>query len=404
MGKWSELPVNLLQIMEDCLILYADKVRIRAVCVSWNSHLPRMPNHKERQFSWLLQALDNNIEASHSLFNPIDNKSYLLDFPDAQGKVFKGSSYGWVATVEDTHSGSPTEIYLINPLTRARIKLPSRNKFSDVKKYRANKVDKEYSIFAFEEGDHEAFDFRSSNEVNISHTYKVVMSTPPSSDNCLIVAIYGPHMRLAYCKLNDKRWKPLPIKDHRGKTELYFDDIIFHKGKLHALLSSGQVFVFEHIGAGPSQNVTGIAIDLKRRQACTRHLVECSDGGLIMVERCFQCIPCSEDEPTPVTSCFRVYKLDAFSSSWVEVKTIGGDVLFLGLNASLSISSLPFSGYKGNHIYFTDTYHRFFSKNAKQEDADIGIFNLEDKTLQSIPGLKCNSKLLWPSPIWINMG
>lgn len=47
--------------------------------------------------------------------------------------------------------------------------------------------------------------------------------------------------------------------------------------------------------------------------------------------------------PTPGTSCFRVYKLiDSISSSWVEVKTIWDDVLFLGLNASLSVSSLPF--------------------------------------------------------------
>lgn len=89
------------------------------------------------------------------------------------------------------------------------------------------------------------------------------MSSPPSSDDCLIVAIYGPNMRLAYCKLIDKRWKPLPTKDHRGKTELYFHDIIFHKGKLHALLSAGQTFVFEHIGVGPNLNVTEIAIDLE---------------------------------------------------------------------------------------------------------------------------------------------
>ncbi|KAM7524096.1 hypothetical protein LguiA_013998 [Lonicera macranthoides] len=283
-----------------------------------------MPNRKERQFSWLLQALDNNIEASHSLFNPIDNKFYLLDFPEAQGKV---------ATVEDTHSGSPTVMYLINPLTRARIKLPSRNKFPNVKRYRANKVDKEYSIFAFEEGDHEAFDFLSSNEMNLSHTYK-------------------------------------------------------------------------HIGVGPNLNVTEIATDFVGTEAFTRHLVKCSDGGLIMVERDFHHIRCirSEPTPTPTTSCFRVYKLDSINSSWVEVKTIGDDILFLGLNASFSISFHPFSGYKRNQIYFTDSNSRFLGEHSKEDDADIGVFNLEDGTLRSIPSLKCNSKLSCPPPIWVNMG
>lgn len=65
----------------------------------------------------------------------------------------KGSSYGWVVTIEDTRSDSPTDMYLIHQLRKARIILPPRNKFPDVKRYRANKVGKEYVVFL-----HDCFD------------------------------------------------------------------------------------------------------------------------------------------------------------------------------------------------------------------------------------------------------
>lgn len=77
-----------------------------------------MPNRKGRQFSWLLQALEDSTEASHSLFNPMQKKLYRLKLPETQGKLFKESSRSWVTTVKDKHSTSPIDIYLINPVAR----------------------------------------------------------------------------------------------------------------------------------------------------------------------------------------------------------------------------------------------------------------------------------------------
>ncbi|KAM7529609.1 hypothetical protein LguiB_033019 [Lonicera macranthoides] len=120
-----------------------DFTYLGAVSVSWNYHLLKMPNQIERQFPWLLQAHDNTTEASHVLFNPIEKKFYLLELSEAQGKLFKRSSHGWVATAEDKILiALLIELYLMNPLTRIQIKLPSRNRFPDVRKYRAKKVDK----------------------------------------------------------------------------------------------------------------------------------------------------------------------------------------------------------------------------------------------------------------------
>lgn len=90
-----------------------------------------LANHQVKQLPSLLHPLENNKEASYGLFKPVEKKVYEIDLPKARGKLLKGSSFSWIGKVEDMHSRSPTDIYLINPLTRVQIKLPPRNNFLD---------------------------------------------------------------------------------------------------------------------------------------------------------------------------------------------------------------------------------------------------------------------------------
>lgn len=98
---------------------------------------------------------------------------------------------------------------------------------------------------------------------------------------------------------------------------------------------------------------------------------------------------------------FKVYKLDLSSSSWVEVENIGEDVLFLGLNLSMSISSCHFPGYKGNCIYYTDGPMSFGGRRHKQANSDIGVFKLDKGIVEKLPGFKCDPKFLWLPPVWL---
>lgn len=267
MGPWSKLPVDLLKVIEDHLVLYIDKVRIRAVCVTWSSYLPNLPNHQDKQLPWLLHPLDNNIEASHGLFNPIDEKIYEIYLPEAKGKIFKGSSYGWIVTVEDAHSNSPTNICLINPLTRAQITLPPRTEFADVVQYRPIEVDEEfivrmwYDVPPDEDLELELYDAEinktilSSYGVSLGLTMKVVMSSAPCEE-CVVVAIYGQDHQLAWCRCTDKKWT------HIYAGIIGIVDIIFDKGKLYALTLSGDLFVLENIGTGLDTKVTQITSEL----------------------------------------------------------------------------------------------------------------------------------------------
>ncbi|KAM7529724.1 hypothetical protein LguiB_033134 [Lonicera macranthoides] len=409
MGHWSKLSLDLLNAIDDYLVLYADKVRIRSICMAWNSYLPKMPNHQVKQFPWLLHPLDNNSEASHALFNPIDEKLYAIYLPEVHGKIFKGSSYGWVASVEDINSSSPTDIYLINPITRARITLPPRTEFADVVQYRPDEVGEEFIVrmdYDNEPNDVHGYDSDAEGYVDehiaslyiasLNLTTKIVLSSAPC-DECAVVAIYGHALQLAWCRFNDKEWTHI----YAGLCN--FMDILFHKGKLYALTMFGKLFMFENIGTDLDTKVTEIALNVAMPKTRCAHLAECSDGSLIVVLRYLENDKIAPKRYMVRTIGFKVYKFDSLGSSWFEVNNIGDDILFLGLNSSRAIASRGLKGYKGNHIYFSDEDTND-SPNADENErfySDVGVFNLKDRILESLPGL--HNKAIWPRPIWINV-
>ncbi|KAM7498605.1 hypothetical protein LguiA_023019 [Lonicera macranthoides] len=394
MGHWSNLPRDLLDEIENHLVLYVDKVRVRAVCMSWNSHLPKMPNHQTRRVPWLLQSFENNTEASHGLFDLFEKKFYKIDLPEAQGKLFKGCSYGWLATIGDDlpiGCNSP-DMYLINPLTNAQIQLPPRYTCHDVADYVADRIDEEYTI-CHPNG---TLCYLDAEYINSVWTSKVVLSSNPSHEDCLVVAIYGDRGYLAWCKCNDKKWKRLPCS-LPGAIE----DVIFYNGKLHALHARGILIVFENICPNPTVKEIARLPSSIRNYSDVIYLVECSDGGLLMVMRLVASH--GEEDYLPLrTKMFKVYKLDSINSTWVEVRDIGNDILFLGLNTSFSVSSHDFPGHKGNSIYYTDNSQTFFAtRKEKHACSDMGVFNLGDQSFESLPGFKGDRKLFWPPPIWV---
>ncbi|XP_077243068.1 putative F-box protein At3g25750 isoform X8 [Tasmannia lanceolata] len=94
------------------------------------------------------------------------------------------------------------------------------------------------------------------------------------------------------------------------------------------------------------------------------------------------------------TSYFEVSKLDQNTGKWIELESLGDQVLFLGLNSSLSLSALDFPQLKRNCIYFTD------DSDVNNEGIDNGVYDLEN---ESIKPCYPNSpswitKLIWLHP------
>lgn len=82
------------------------------------------------------------------------------------------------------------------------------------------------------------------------------------------------------------------------------------------------------------------------------------------------------------TKIFNLYMYEPRSRSWCKVEHIGENVLFLGLNTSVSIPSSCLRGYKGNHIYFTDSFMVTDTFCSRQGPYEIGVDDLDSTTVQ----------------------
>ncbi|KAF5472113.1 hypothetical protein F2P56_008853 [Juglans regia] len=133
-SQWSLLLSDLLKSIEEHTMSYADKVRLRCVCASWRSQLPKLHDHPiGTRLPWLLVPFNDNLDSkgASKFYDPLEKKLYELDhLPEAEEKaLFKGSTQGgWVVVAE-----TGDKIYVVNPLTRARFQLPPRSKFPDVR-------------------------------------------------------------------------------------------------------------------------------------------------------------------------------------------------------------------------------------------------------------------------------
>ncbi|CAI9107103.1 OLC1v1006389C1 [Oldenlandia corymbosa var. corymbosa] len=94
------------------------------------------------------------------------------------------------------------------------------------------------------------------------------------------------------------------------------------------------------------------------------------------------------------TTEFAVYQLDIVNRNWERISTLDGDTIFVGSNASMSISSVEAerSGIKSNCIYFT--YHYITELGASERGGkDMGIYNMQDESVERFDGV-VNQSLL----------
>ncbi|GMY18602.1 F-box protein SKIP23-like [Fagus crenata] len=393
-SQWSLLPMDLLNTIEEHVELYVDKVRLRCVCSSWHSDLSKMPNHKLCQLPWLLIPYKDNVNgtstsSSCGFLDPLEKKVHKLELPEIGEKVFKGSAYGWVVVANKNDT-----IYLVNPLTRARVKLPPRSKFPDVRKYRADKHESEYLLWSLTAlstpGDSYLMD--TTHVRNYLLTKIVLSSSPSNGSDFVAVAIYGEIGSLAYCKRGDKKWSI--ISDKRPP----YKDVIFYEGQLYALKCSGQLMVCDIGSNYPKPIVTEVVPQPSTYPLGELYLVG-SSSGLMMVQRCIESSYIYEPSKIFVhkTTTFKIFKLDISGRNWYRVKSLGDDVLFLGLNSSMAFSSRDFPVYKGNSIYFTDVNYNFDLEGTRI-GFDEGIFSLDDGKIEPLP---TNYGDVWPTPIWV---
>ncbi|KAF6146422.1 hypothetical protein GIB67_037722 [Kingdonia uniflora] len=289
---------------------------------------------------------------------------------------------------------SPT-ISLFNPISGSQINLPPMTTIPEVVDFRPSIVGKEY-LYRLYTGSVKP---RSSSFLrNVMR--KVVLSTSPTDDNCIAMAIQGDISTLAFCRLGDKRWTV--FGDDEDGYRRGYRDIIFFKGKFYTISADRKVQVCD-LGASPSiitikpPTIVGMGV-------CNQvYLVEMC-GQLLMVARHLHTPPPDIHKDRLnyyLTNVFEVFRLRLKQGKqrWAKVDSLGDYMLFLGRNQSFSLPAREYPGSKANCIYFTDDYSDHPNL-VKIGGHDMGVFDMETGRTKLLPCYPNKTWLLLPEPLW----
>ncbi|XP_059638877.1 uncharacterized protein LOC132281164 [Cornus florida] len=368
----------------------------------------------------------------HHFLNAAENKvlkkkinmwmPWQTDHLPPAGHICIGSSHGWLAYILRNNCS----LYLYNPFiessSMAYLPLPpietlppiisSRRRLNIDSTSSSSSIVTEFMIWKH---------MSLVSALDVSHNFfrKVVMSSAPSpfgadqDSRCTVMAIYGQEdpQRLAFCRIGDTSWTAL----NSPLTDSYVDLLYFSKTQLfYALTHNGYVESWNL--SDPSSPERSLAIStmppklqptMNNHQQSVRshdyahttmYLAESSEE-LVMVLRhkCFNrgVFPFSVVAKEN-TAAFDVYKLDFVENKWVYVPSLCDRLLFIGQNHSVSLSANDFPGLRKNSIYFAPENVGSDSDGAPEGCNDLGVFNLEDDSLQRL-----DLEYMEPSPIWV---
>ncbi|XP_057991434.1 putative F-box protein At5g38270 [Hevea brasiliensis] len=390
--NWSKLQPELLRLILSKLS-FAQFIRFKAVCSSWNS-IAKSYVSSLRQVPWLLLP-GNQEHHARCFFSLEDNKTYQIK---NIGNLFGndawcvGSSHGWLVLLDDE-----AKPFLLNPFSQVRIQLPTI----------------------------EGFMFQVNKSYFIQHLRKVfitkaILLSDPSHDNSyVVVLIFGYLSRLAFCKKGDSGWTILS-----GASQGYCD-IIYINDFFYALTSDSSIEVWDFHASLPIKkreihpSTTREMLEATKcfgnLHSCQTYLVE-SSGDLLLVLRYIgnfvneegevvdEAYLLSGDSTQPLvcpyqTLMFHVCKLDSREQKWVGVDNLKDEVLFLGGNHSMSLLAQYCSGFEKNSIYFTDDNWNQMNEDDLYGGHDLGKFSLEEKIVK--PFYACDLRRIDPPPFWI---
>ncbi|KAM7267718.1 hypothetical protein ACFE04_009884 [Oxalis oulophora] len=369
-NDWMNLPNLVSSLILDKFVKSTQVVNFGLVCKQWHfaseDYIHTKRNLQRKSLPMLLIPTKRGRKKKTRKLYCVNQEKFICNVPVGSNKKFCGSSYGWLA-----YSDENRDITLVNPFQNGiTIHLPSLH-------------------------------LLSGKLMTPNYWYnvdKVVLSTDPTlyPQSYIVMVIFGALKSIAYIKAGEESWTPIDKENLDWKLTL-FSDITIHRGLVYAVTLYGKLICFNINAPHEEVNVLrdpGISRSIFINKT---YLVESSRGELLLVERYY-------DDWTNWTKTFKVYNLliddrDGHLVGKVELKSIGGDALFVGYNCSMAISDLNFLKNCRDSIYFTDDFHDHYLEEF-YGDRDIGIFNIKDGSKKHLYAYKSSQKWL-PPILWI---
>lgn len=439
--------VVLLPFPEDVMLLILRRLRIRdylgcrAVCRSWRATIDMEIACKPGgvsisiapQLPWLMLSPHPFSAEDHCFFSLSDWKTYRLYSNNNRMNRLDcvGSIEGWLFMVDtalwrpegfmkpwsfylNDHHSFDTAYFLLNPITGARVVLPSTPQST--------------------------FPCGCRNRPGFALAKLTASSTPTSSSqNCFFVASLCSKGHLGICRPTDRSWTCIKPSIH---DETYYLDIEIMDGKLYATTVSHFVMVLDIQLGPPSYGAERLFTLHPQPIPSDRHaygwtavesMYQTYDGEVIYLAKDSTTMDlfmiycrlqfAREIDPTIPwnvivggTNClllktkgFRVFKLE--HAQWVEVSDLGDRILFVSRSGSKFISAtsdaLNYNPNGDQHLEKNSIYYAldYFCIESSCSGHEFGVFSLTNKSLKRfawpIPktGLvKLNSRPVWFTP------
>ncbi|KAJ4746594.1 F-box only protein 7 [Rhynchospora pubera] len=304
------------------------------------------------------------------------SKMHKLYLPETIGKMCCASCNGWLVVVAPVGK----EVFLLNPLTRARIQLPPFG--TPVKLFG---VEQEGSHF----GGHQWFQlFADDFLIN-----KLSFSTDLTDPNNLIMLFFQKAHRIMFCRVGDLRWTLFKMQSRDI-------DATYHNGRFYSLSSDGIMRSYD------LNNPQKLLISYHPEfNFVTMFFLEEKSGLYIVVAHDLEEEEGGEEEQYPVHGLdntekgtkneTELYLLDEVLFGLKQIVDTGNTTIFYKDDYyCLAVCSNDWDSLNGGYIYFEDVcvsseekgdkcFSIYFAK-LGDDESEMGVHDLSEQ-LQVLP-------------------
>ncbi|KAF6152627.1 hypothetical protein GIB67_013074 [Kingdonia uniflora] len=301
------------------------------------------------------------------------------------GKYCRGSSHGWLIIQEDEDILSKCiNSSEVNTVSFTREMFGDNNEYSGVVfNYSLNL----YNPFSCVDNVIEISPIRD-NVGQYMHIDKVIVSVDPSrfSDFSLMGIYFDKSMLgLVFFRAGEKDWLFIkPSLVNKTPVDVIYFQVLFYVINLDGTVCSIDI-------RPPQPKETLIKARPPSQILHKRDFVKVKQLFLVeLFGELLQVIKITDPE-NGSTVRFYVFKLDPIAKNWIEVKTLGGHMIFVCYNSSFCVSATNFPGCKPNCIYFANKSRKCAHR--------MLVFNIENESF--VPHQNTESNMFVPPFIWI---
>ncbi|CAO2180109.1 unnamed protein product [Urochloa humidicola] len=394
---WSQLPADLLiHIFAGLDVL--DLFSVPAVCKSWwlNYLVTRQLGPCCRnQSPCLLYSSNDNDPNTATLCRLTNKKLYRITLPDPplRSCFVVGSCRGWLAIADEQ-----SNLFLVNPLCRAQIPLPSPLTIKNVRGcYATDGALDSYHLLELDLVNQDCNTQAEPDDLTLEEGrfyfyLRVTTSADPSSGNCncIVMIMHMPSNHLSFAKVGDAEWTWIDV-DQRccDYNDFFYND---SDGLFYAVRERGDVHTIDLNGSSPV-----VKTILKPIVSCidnNKYIVQAPWGVILQVWRDYDI----DEEGVGRAVQLEVYVVDLVEQKLVEIKNLQEHVLFIGFNTSFFLLAEDYN-MTPDCIYLTDDYMDYIFC-RRFNPRQVAVFNMKEG---SFTDLFPDSDFLlnWPLPIWI---